>query len=124
MDKEIDQIAQFTKVQSNNRDFARLVSTAHQISDLTPHSGEPFSTRAKNFITLEKILKAIDDLSSTINLKSPLAKNTLVLAHFWRGNIHSKLQNWQDSIIAYNLTISLDPKLTNAHFNKANSLMQ
>jgi tetratricopeptide (TPR) repeat protein len=124
MDKEIYQNAQFTKVQSNNKDFARLVSTAHQISDLTPHSGKPFSTRAENFLTLEKILTAIDDFPATINLKSPLATEALVLAHFFRGNIHSNLQNWQNSILSYNAAISLDPNITNAHFNKANSQMQ
>ena len=124
MDIKIDQNAQFLKVQSNNKDFAELVSAAHKISDLTPHCLEPFSTRAKNFLYLQKVIKAIDDFSLTINPRDDLAISTLVLAHFWRGNLHCKLQNFPQSILSYDKAISLDPKTPNAYFNKANSLMQ
>ena len=63
--------------------------------------------------------QAIDEITKSINLK-----NDWEISYFYRAVAHHSLKNYDEAMLDYTKSIELNPKMTDAYFNRAKIMLE
>jgi tetratricopeptide (TPR) repeat protein len=86
---------------------------------INPHNPLSYIGRHKANMGLSENQQAIEDINKAIQLTHE--KVILAEAYLYRGNIYSKLEEYDLAIQDYNKSISLDPDERTAYFNRSSA---